>query len=279
MADLGLALDDLRAETPTLITCSLTAFDDDVAGAAGRPGYDIIVQALSGLMSVTGEPDGEPVKAGVALLDVIAGPPGRDRHPRRAPGADAHGPGAARQRGAVRRRRVRDGEPGREPPPRRPRRRTDGDAHPNICPYQAFHGSDRPFILAAGNDRLFRRTCEVVGHADWADDPRSRRTGSAWRTATSSCPCCRSRSGREDRRRVDRGAGGGRGPVRSDPDDRRGLRVARGRRRSWSPWTTRPARRSCGSSATRSGSTGRRSSPGSRRRSSARTPRTILQEP
>jgi glutaryl-CoA transferase len=47
-----------------------------------------------------------------------------------------------------------------------------GTAHPNICPYQAFHASDRPFILAAGNDRLFRRTCEVVGHPDWADDQR-----------------------------------------------------------------------------------------------------------
>jgi crotonobetainyl-CoA:carnitine CoA-transferase CaiB-like acyl-CoA transferase len=47
-----------------------------------------------------------------------------------------------------------------------------GTAHPNICPYQAFHASDRPFILAAGNDRLFRRTCEVVGHPGWADDPR-----------------------------------------------------------------------------------------------------------
>ena len=47
-----------------------------------------------------------------------------------------------------------------------------GTAHPNICPYQAFHASDRPFILAAGNDRSFRRTCEVVGHAEWADDPR-----------------------------------------------------------------------------------------------------------
>jgi crotonobetainyl-CoA:carnitine CoA-transferase CaiB-like acyl-CoA transferase len=47
-----------------------------------------------------------------------------------------------------------------------------GTAHPNICPYQAFHAADRPFIVAAGNDRLFRRTCEVVGHAEWADDPR-----------------------------------------------------------------------------------------------------------
>jgi crotonobetainyl-CoA:carnitine CoA-transferase CaiB-like acyl-CoA transferase len=50
--------------------------------------------------------------------------------------------------------------------------RAMGTAHPNICPYQAFHGSDRPFILAAGNDRLFRRTCEVLGSPAWAEDDR-----------------------------------------------------------------------------------------------------------
>jgi crotonobetainyl-CoA:carnitine CoA-transferase CaiB-like acyl-CoA transferase len=47
-----------------------------------------------------------------------------------------------------------------------------GSQHPNIVPYQVFHGTDRPFILAGGNDRIFRRTCEVVGHPEWADDER-----------------------------------------------------------------------------------------------------------
>jgi crotonobetainyl-CoA:carnitine CoA-transferase CaiB-like acyl-CoA transferase len=47
-----------------------------------------------------------------------------------------------------------------------------GTEHPNIVPYQSFHAKDRPFILAAGNDRLFARTCAVVGHPEWADDPR-----------------------------------------------------------------------------------------------------------
>jgi crotonobetainyl-CoA:carnitine CoA-transferase CaiB-like acyl-CoA transferase len=73
MGALGLDLDELRHASPRLITCSLTAFSDEIPDAASRPGYDIIVQALSGLMSVTGEPDGEPVKVGVALLDVITG--------------------------------------------------------------------------------------------------------------------------------------------------------------------------------------------------------------
>ncbi|HEX5936845.1 MAG TPA: CoA transferase [Actinomycetota bacterium] len=172
MADLGLDLDELRERTPTLITCSLTAFDADVPDAAARPGYDIIVQGLSGLMSVTGEPDGEPVKAGVALLDVIAGlqatigilaalqeraRTGRGRHVTvalfDAAAAAMVNQAANTLLGGV------------VPGPM-------GTAHPNICPYQAFHASDRPFILAAGNDRLFRRTCEVVGGSEWADDPR-----------------------------------------------------------------------------------------------------------
>ena len=172
MAELGLAPHDLRRATPGLITCSLTAFNDDTPEAARRPGYDIMVQALSGLMSVTGEPGGEPVKAGVALLDVITGlqaavgilaalhdreRTGRGRHVTvslfDASVAAMVNQAANHLLGGVVARPM-------------------GTAHPNICPYQAFHASDRPFILAAGNDRLFRRTCEVVGHPDWTDDPR-----------------------------------------------------------------------------------------------------------
>jgi crotonobetainyl-CoA:carnitine CoA-transferase CaiB-like acyl-CoA transferase len=171
MRELGLDLDDLRAEVPTLVTCSLTAFADD-APAASRPGYDIIVQALSGLMGVTGEVDGEPVKAGVAVLDVIAGlyaatgilaaldergRTGRGRHVSVAL-FDASVAAMVNQAANV---LIGGVVP-----------RPMGTAHPNISPYQAFHAADRPFIVAAGNDRLFRRTCEVVGHPEWADDER-----------------------------------------------------------------------------------------------------------
>jgi crotonobetainyl-CoA:carnitine CoA-transferase CaiB-like acyl-CoA transferase len=172
MAELGIAPDDLRRETPGLITCSLTAFNDDTPGAAQRPGYDIMVQALSGLMSVTGEPGGEPVKAGVALLDVITGlqavigilaalhereRTGRGRHVSVSL-FDASVAAMVNQAANLLLGGIVAGPM--------------GTAHPNICPYQAFRASDRPFILAAGNDRLFRRACEVVGHPDWADDPR-----------------------------------------------------------------------------------------------------------
>jgi crotonobetainyl-CoA:carnitine CoA-transferase CaiB-like acyl-CoA transferase len=172
MADLGLSLEGLRGRSPRLITCSLTAFVDDDGRAATRPGYDIIVQALSGLMSVTGPAGGDPVKVGVALLDAIAGlhatigilaalteraTTGRGRHV----GVALFDASVAAMLNQAANYLVG----GHVPVPM-------GTAHPNICPYQAFGGSDRPFILAAGNDRLFRRTCEVLGETGWADDPR-----------------------------------------------------------------------------------------------------------
>ncbi len=172
MSAFGLTLEGLRAANPRLVTCSLTAFGDDAPEAAVRPGYDIIVQALSGLMSVTGERGGEPVKAGVALLDVITGldaaigilaalherdRTGRGRHVSVAL-YDASVAAMVNQAANLLIGGVVPGPMGTE--------------HPNIVPYQAFMASDRPFILAAGNDRLFARTCDVVTHPEWAADPR-----------------------------------------------------------------------------------------------------------
>ncbi|MFI5393190.1 MAG: CaiB/BaiF CoA transferase family protein [Myxococcota bacterium] len=172
MAELGLALEDLRREHPPLVTCSLTAFGDDAAGTATRPGYDIIVQALSGLMSVTGERDGEPTKAGVALLDVITGfqatigiqaalleraSTGRGRHVSVSL-FDASVAAMVNQ--------ASNYLVGGQVP------KAMGSQHPNIVPYQVFHGSDRPFIVAGGNDRLFQRICEVLDHPEWAVDER-----------------------------------------------------------------------------------------------------------
>jgi len=172
MSELQLGLDDLRHANPRLVTCSLTAFGDDEPLAASRPGYDIIVQALCGLMSVTGEPGGEPVKAGVAVLDVVTGLQAtigilaalaeRDRtgHGRHVSVSLFDASVAAMVNQAANT-LIGDVVP-----------QALGTAHPNIVPYQAFHGSDRPFIVAGGNDRLFRRICEVIGHPAWADDER-----------------------------------------------------------------------------------------------------------
>jgi crotonobetainyl-CoA:carnitine CoA-transferase CaiB-like acyl-CoA transferase len=170
MERFGLGFETLAATNPRLVYCSITTF---AAGEdAARPGYDLIVQALSGLMSMTGPRGGEPTKVGVALLDVITG-------------LDAAiGILAALQA----RERTGDGQRvsvslleasvaslvnqaanyligGVVPQPM-------GNEHPNIVPYQVFEAADGPFVLAAGNDRLFRRTCEVVGLPDLADDER-----------------------------------------------------------------------------------------------------------
>jgi crotonobetainyl-CoA:carnitine CoA-transferase CaiB-like acyl-CoA transferase len=171
MRRFGLDYATLARENPRLVSCSLVAFAESGESAA-RPGYDIIVQALSGIMSFTGQPGGEPTKVGVALLDVIAGL------------YAANGIQAA----LLARERTGRGERivvslfeaslaalvnqaanyllgGVVPRPM-------GNAHPNIAPYQLFRASDGPFILAAGNDRLFERAAAVIGRSDLASDPR-----------------------------------------------------------------------------------------------------------
>ena len=171
MARFGLDHYSLAAERPDLVTCSLIAFGEQ-GESASRPGYDIIVQALSGLMSFTGQPGGEPTKVGVALLDVVCGL------------YAANGILAAllerRATGRGRRIVVSLYETslaamvnqaanfllgGLVPGPL-------GNQHPNIVPYQLFEAADRPFILAAGNDRMFERTCEVLGRPELAADER-----------------------------------------------------------------------------------------------------------
>jgi len=170
MASLGLDHETLAAENPGLVYCSLVAFSEE-GERASRPGYDIIVQALSGLMSFTGHPGGEPTKVGVALLDVIAGLYAANGIQAALLGRARTGNGrkitvslfeasvaalvnqaANYLLGAV------------VPGPM-------GNQHPNIVPYQLFETADRPFILAAGNDKLFRLTCEVAGRPELADDP------------------------------------------------------------------------------------------------------------
>jgi crotonobetainyl-CoA:carnitine CoA-transferase CaiB-like acyl-CoA transferase len=167
MRRFGLDHETLRKRNPGLVYCSLLAFGDDEDES--KPGYDIIVQALSGLMSVTGERGRDPVKVGVALLDVITGLY-----------ASSGILAALREReatGVGRRITVSLFEAsvaamvnqaanhllgGLVPGPM-------GTEHPNIVPYQVFDASDRPFVLAAGNDRLYERTCDVLRRPDLAE--------------------------------------------------------------------------------------------------------------
>ena len=170
MERFGLDHASLSAEHPGLVYCSLTAFGQD--DVATRPGYDIIVQALSGLMSFTGHPGGEPTKVGVALLDVICGLYASNAIQAALLGRNVAGRGARvtvslfdASVAALVNQAANYLLGGLVPQPL-------GNAHPNIVPYQLFETADRPFILAAGNDRLFERTCGVIGRPELATDER-----------------------------------------------------------------------------------------------------------
>jgi crotonobetainyl-CoA:carnitine CoA-transferase CaiB-like acyl-CoA transferase len=171
MRRFGLDHASLSAERPGLVYCSLTAFGEE-GGSASRPGYDLIAQALSGLMSITGHAGAEPSKVGVALLDVICGLYAANAIQAALVGRAATGRGARvavslfdASVAALVNQAANHLLGGVVPGPM-------GNAHPNIVPYQLFRASDRPFVVAAGNDRFYARTCEVLERPDLADDPR-----------------------------------------------------------------------------------------------------------
>jgi crotonobetainyl-CoA:carnitine CoA-transferase CaiB-like acyl-CoA transferase len=171
MASWGLDGDSLRKQNPGLISCSITAFGSQPGGAE-LPGYDLLVQAMSGLMSITGEADGPPLKVGSAVVDLVCGLLA-------VVGIQA----ALRERDATGRGRhvevslmdsaltalLNQGSSWiiGETLPRR-----NGNRHPSIAPYDTFNAADRPFALAVGNDRLFIRMCEAIGAKDLIDDER-----------------------------------------------------------------------------------------------------------
>ncbi len=170
MDRLGLGYETLRAESPGLVYCSITGFG---AGAGAElPGYDLLVQALGGLMSITGTPAGEPQKVGVALVDVLAGL------------------FASVGILAALRHRDRSGEGQRVEvdllssllaalvnqgsaytiagvvPTRL------GNAHPSISPYELYRTGAGELVLAIGNDRQFAALCDVIEAPELAADPR-----------------------------------------------------------------------------------------------------------
>ena len=159
-ARLGVETDVLRARHPELVVASVGGFP---GADADRPAYDLLAQAVSGLMSVTGDPDGPPTKTGVALLDLLAGL-------ECAVGALAALVGRGRT-GSVQVNLVEAGvtglinvlgnhlASGEEP-------RRHGNAHPNIAPYEAFEASDGHLVIAVGNDAQFRRLLQVLGLDD-----------------------------------------------------------------------------------------------------------------
>jgi crotonobetainyl-CoA:carnitine CoA-transferase CaiB-like acyl-CoA transferase len=170
MEDLGLGYETLRRINPRLVYCQISGFGNSGPDRE-RAGYDSILQGVTGLMSITGERDGPPVKAGVALIDEITA-------------LHAHGAilaallhrertgegqkvecsllesGVAAMMNAATAYLVAGVVQGRW-----------GSAHESLVPYQAFKARDGYLIIGAGNDRLWKAFCEVLGAPEWADHP------------------------------------------------------------------------------------------------------------
>ena len=166
----GLGYDDLKDEFPGLIYCSITGFGQ-TGPYAKRPGYDVLIQGMSGFRSLNGEPEGEPMKAAVPVADLMAGMYATVsinaalRH-REVTGEGQHiDVGMLDVMVAFSTIMGMNYLATEKVPPRL------GNAHPNIVPYQAFETSDGAIILAVGNDGQFQRFCQVAGCEALAADP------------------------------------------------------------------------------------------------------------
>ena len=157
---------------PRAVHCSIRGYDSDTV-EANTPGYDLLAQAASGLMSITGEPEGDPMKVGVALADVLTAHYAFGAITSALVARERTGRGAAIEVSlfsAIVASLVNVAQgvmvTGREA-------KRYGNAHPSVVPYQLFHGSDRPFAIGAGTDRHFQLLCkEVLDRDDLARDRR-----------------------------------------------------------------------------------------------------------
>jgi crotonobetainyl-CoA:carnitine CoA-transferase CaiB-like acyl-CoA transferase len=168
---LGLGYEDVARTNPGVVYCSISAFGSGEQ-AATLPGYDLLLQAMSGLMSVTGEPDGRPLKVGAPLIDVMCGlhatigvlaalrARDRDGAGQRVEVSlmDTALAGLLNQSSA----HVNAGVvPGRM-----------GNRHPSITPYETFAAADGEFAVAVGNDAIYARLCGVIGRPELVGDER-----------------------------------------------------------------------------------------------------------
>ncbi|MBB4930887.1 crotonobetainyl-CoA:carnitine CoA-transferase CaiB-like acyl-CoA transferase [Lipingzhangella halophila] len=168
---LGVDYEAIAARNPAVVYCSITGFGTGHE-PAGRPGFDAIVQAESGLMRATGPPEGPASRVGVAMTDILTGlnatvsvvgalmrarATGRGEHVTASLVNSALSSLASLSQQAL----VTGEEPARY-----------GNAHPSIVPYQTFRTADDDIVIAAGNDSLYRKLCDAVDRPDLATDPR-----------------------------------------------------------------------------------------------------------
>lgn len=171
LAKYGLGYEHLRAEFPRLIYCSVTGFGH-TGPYSDRPAYDALIQAMGGVMSVTGEPDGEPMKVGVSIADLMSGMYAAVgilaavRHQEKTGEGqhidismlDAHVAWLANQG-------MNYLATGKNP-------ERLGNQHPNIVPYQVMPSADGYFVLSVANDPTFQRFCKVAGCEHLLQDAR-----------------------------------------------------------------------------------------------------------
>ncbi|HEX4221723.1 MAG TPA: CoA transferase [Pseudonocardiaceae bacterium] len=166
----GLDHDTVRATNPAIVYCSITGFGTE--GGAALPGYDLLVQAVSGLMSLTGSADGSPYRAGVAVFDVFTGlhagmailaalrhrdQTGEGQHVETSLLATALSTLVNQASAVV----AGDVVPHRM-----------GNAHPSLFPYEPLPTADGELIIIAGNDNQYRRLCTAIGRPELGTDPR-----------------------------------------------------------------------------------------------------------
>jgi len=171
LARFSLDFEAASAINPNLIYCSITGFGQ-TGPLRDKPGYDFMIQAMGGLMSITGEPDGEPMKVGVAVTDLFAGQNAviailAALQARTQTGKGQHldislfDSQVAMLANVASNYLISGNLPKRY-----------GNAHANIVPYQSFQASDAWFVVAVGNDRQFAKLCEVLGKQEFANEER-----------------------------------------------------------------------------------------------------------
>lgn len=163
----GLSPDAWCARRPELVWCTISGFGPE----SDRPGYDFVVQAECGWMAITGEPDGDPMKVGVALADVLAGKDAAIAILAAVIGRARIGAGrrivislADSARAALVNVAQNVLVSGRDAT-------RWGNAHPNLVPYELFNAADRPVVIAVGNDAQWVACARALGLLDLADDP------------------------------------------------------------------------------------------------------------
>jgi crotonobetainyl-CoA:carnitine CoA-transferase CaiB-like acyl-CoA transferase len=167
----GLSYNDLKKKYPKLVYCAITGFGQD-GPMADEPGYDLMAQAMAGLMAITGETNGAPMKVGVALSDIMTGFNAAIGILAALHAREKTGKGqlidvalmdcTLASLTNVAQYFLTSGKPaGRF-----------GNAHSTIVPYEAFETKDGHMVVAVGNNDQFRRFANLLGHAEWADDAR-----------------------------------------------------------------------------------------------------------